>query len=108
MILTTTNEVPGRPVARILGIARGNTIRTRHMGRALLAGLAALFGGEIADYTKVIAEAREQAMDRLVEHARSFGADAVIGLRFASTEVMRNAAEILVYGTAVELQGPRT
>jgi len=104
VILTTTNDVPGRRVRRILGIARGNTIRSRHMGRAILAAISSLFGGEITDYTKVIAEAREQAVDRLVEHAKGLGADAVVGLRFTSTEVMKNAAEILVYGTAVELE----
>ncbi|MGQ0613966.1 MAG: YbjQ family protein [Planctomycetaceae bacterium] len=103
MILSTTNEVPGRRTVRILGIAKGNSIRARHAGRALLAWMGGIVGGEITDYTKVIAEAREQALDRLVEDARRLGADAVLGLRFTSTEVMRNAAELLAYGTAVRL-----
>jgi len=103
VILSTTNGVPGRRTLRILGIAKGNSIRARHAGRAFLAWLRGIVGGEITDYTKVIAEAREQALDRLVEDARRLGADAVVGLRFTSTEVMRNAAELLAYGTAVRL-----
>ena len=108
MTLTTTHEVPGRPVARILGVARGNTIRTGHAGCARLAARPPLSGRGIADSTKAAAEAREQAMDRLVEHAGTLGADAAIGLRFPSAEVMRNAAEIFVYGTAAEGEAPRT
>ena len=106
MIVTTTLEVPGRPVKRILGIAKGTTIRARHLGRAILAWFHGLVGGEITDYTKVIAEAREQAYDRMIEDARHMGADAILGMRFSSAEVMRGAAEIVVYGTAVVLEDP--
>ena len=103
MIVTTTPEVPDRRTKRVLGIAKGTTIRARHVGRAVLAWFRGLVGGEIHDYTKVIAEAREQAYDRMVEDARRMGADAVLAMRYSSTEVMRGAAEIVVYGTAVEL-----
>ncbi|MHC4938381.1 MAG: YbjQ family protein [Planctomycetota bacterium] len=104
MILSTTNEVPERPVTEILGLARGTSIRARHFGLNLLARMRSMVGGEIGEMTKVIAEAREQALDRMVEDAKRMGADAIIGIRFTSAEVMSNAAEILVYGTAVKLQ----
>jgi len=107
MIVTTTMEVPGRPVKEILGIAKGTTIRARHLGRAILAWCHGLVGGEIAEYTKVIAEAREQAYDRMLEDARKMGADAVLGMRYSSAEVMRGAAEIVAYGTAVVLSDAR-
>ena len=104
MIVTTTMEVPGRPTRKILGIAKGTTVRARHLGRAILAWLAGLVGGEITDYTKVIAEAREQAYDRMLDDANKMGADAVLAMRYTSTEVMHGAAEIVVYGTAVVLE----
>jgi uncharacterized protein YbjQ (UPF0145 family) len=104
LILSTTNEVPERPVTEILGLARGTSIRARHFGLNLLARMRSMVGGEIGEMTKVIAEAREQALDRMVEDAKRMGADAIIGIRFTSAEVMSNAAEILVYGTAVKLQ----
>ncbi len=103
MILSTTNEVPGARVAEVLGVARGNTIRARHLGRDLLAGLKGIVGGEIESYTKLMAESREQAIARMTEHAESLGADAVIGLRVTTSMVMTTAAEILAYGTAVRL-----
>ena len=104
MIVSTTFEIPGHRVVKVLGIAKGNSIRSRHFGRAILAFFKGLVGGEITDYTKVIAEVREQAWDRMLEDARKMGADAIVGVRFASTEVMNNAAELLVYGTAVSLE----
>ncbi len=104
MILATTNTVPGRETAAILGVARGNTIRTRHVGRDILAGLRTIVGGEIAGYTKLMAESREQALARMIEHAESLGADAVVGLRVTTQMVMQGASEILVYGTAVRLR----
>lgn len=100
MIVTTTDLVPGCRTVKILGIARGTAIRTRHLGHSMIAWIGSLFGGEVPDYTKVIAEARDQAYDRMVEDARSKGANAILGVRFCSIEVMRNAAEILAYGTA--------
>jgi len=106
LILSTTNEVPGRPTTEILGLAKGTSIRARHAGRNLLAWLRSLVGGEIGEMTKVLAEAREQSLDRMVEDAKRMGADAIVGIRFTSAEVMSNAAEILVYGTAVKLADP--
>jgi len=108
MIVTTTDYVHGREIVKMLGIAKGTTIRARHIGRNILAWFHSLVGGEISDYTKVIAEAREQAMDRMATDARRMGADAIVNVRFTSTEVMRNAAEIVVYGTAVVLAQEET
>jgi uncharacterized protein YbjQ (UPF0145 family) len=102
MIVVTTNEVAGRKTVRTLGLVKGNTIRARHLGRDIVAGLKGIIGGEIEEYTKMIAEAREQALDRMLADARALGADAVVAVRFATTEVMRSAAEIVVYGTAVQ------
>ena len=104
MILSTTFSVPGREVASIVGVARGNTIRARHVGRDILAGLRTIVGGEISDYTKLMGESREQAIARMIEHAESMGADAVIGVRLTTSMVMATAAELLAYGTAVRLR----
>jgi len=103
VIVTTLEAVPGRPAREVLGLAKGTAIRARHFGHTLMSFFRSLVGGEITDYTKVIAEAREQAYDRLVEDARRMGANAVLGMRFCSIEVMSNAAEVLCYGTAVVL-----
>lgn len=103
MIVVTTNEVPGRPVARTLGLVRGSSIRTRHVGRDLVARLRNVVGGEVPEYTKMLAEAREQAVDRMLEEARALGADAVVAVRFQTAEIMTGAAEMLCYGTAVRL-----
>ena len=103
MILVTTDEVPGRRVERVLGMVRGNTIRGRHVGKDILAHLRNAAGGEIHEYTKLMAEAREQAVDRMVEEATAMGADAVLAVRFQTSEVMSGAAEMMCYGTAVVL-----
>lgn len=104
MILTTTNDIPGREISEILGLVRGNTIRARHIGKDIMAFLKNITGGEIAEYTKLMAESREEALDRLVTEAAQLKADAVIGLRFITCEVMQGAAELLAYGTAVRLK----
>jgi uncharacterized protein YbjQ (UPF0145 family) len=104
MIISTTETVPGREIAETLGIVRGNTIRARHVGRDIVAGLRNLVGGEIAEYTKLMAESREQAIDRMIESADALGADAVVCVRMATSMVMAQAAEILAYGTAVRLR----
>lgn len=104
MILSTTYSVPGRTMTANHGLVRGNTIRARHLGRDIVAGLRAIVGGEISDYTKMMAESREQALDRMVEEARSVGANAVVGVRFTTSSVMQGASEILVYGTAVTVE----
>lgn len=104
MIVTTTGSINGKRIVRTLGIARGNTIRARHVGRDIVAGLRNIVGGEISEYTKLLAEAREQALDRMVEEASSLGANAVVEVRFTTSEVMSGAAELLAYGTAVVVE----
>ncbi|MEN6428318.1 MAG: YbjQ family protein [Phycisphaerales bacterium] len=104
MILSTTDTIPGKTIAKHLGLVRGNTIRARHFGKDILAGLRNLVGGEIAEYTKLLGESREQALDRMIEEARKLGANAVVGVRFSTSEVMTHAAEILAYGTAVVVE----
>ena len=101
MILCSTDAIPGKTITKVFGLVRGNTIRARHLGKDILAAFKNLAGGEIADYTKMMAETREQALDRLMEDAESLGANAIVGLRFATTSMMQGAAEFLVYGTAV-------
>ncbi len=104
MIIVTTPHVPGMRVVRTLGLVRGNTIRARHLGKDLLAVLRNVAGGEIREYTKMLAEAREQAIDRMVAEAEALGGDAVLGLRFQTSMVQTGAAEMLCYGTAVVVE----
>ena len=101
MILVTTDYVPGQEIKKNFGLVRGNTIRARHLGRDIIAGFKNIVGGEISDYTKMMAEAREQALDRMVEEAKNLGANAIVNIRFSTSYIMQSAAEILVYGTAV-------
>jgi uncharacterized protein YbjQ (UPF0145 family) len=101
MILTTTDTIAGKKIVRTIGWVKGNTIRARHIGKDIMAGLRGIVGGEIVEYTKMMAEAREEAIARLVEDAQAQGANAVVGLRFSTSLVMQNASEILAYGTAV-------
>ena len=101
MILTTSPDICGKKVVRTFGLVRGNTIRARHVGRDITAGLRTLVGGEISEYTKLFAESREQAIDRMVEEAEGLGANAVVALRFSTSMVMSGAAELMCYGTAV-------
>lgn len=101
MIVVTTDFIPGKTIAKSLGLVRGNTIRARHLGRDIAAVQRHIVGGEIRDYTKMMAEAREQAIDRMIEEARELGANAIINVRFATSMVMQSASEILAYGTAV-------
>lgn len=101
MIIVTNDRIPGRRVVESLGLVRGNTIRARHVGRDVLAGLRNVVGGEISDYTKLLGEAREQAIDRMIAEAEALGADAVVEVRFETSMVMNAAAELLCYGTAV-------
>ncbi len=104
MIVTTSEVIVGRKIKRTLGLVRGNTIRARHIGRDITAVLRNVVGGEISEYTKLFAESREQALDRMIAEARSLNADAVIALRYSTSMVMNAAAELLVYGTAVQLE----
>ena len=104
MLLATTETVVGHRVVRVIGLVRGNTIRARHVGNDIVAVFRSLVGGEIMEYTKMIAESREQALDRLRAEAQARGANAVVGLRITTSTVMAGAAEILAYGTAVVLE----
>jgi uncharacterized protein YbjQ (UPF0145 family) len=101
MIVVTSDSIPGRRVVKTLGLVKGNTIRARHVGKDILAGLKGIVGGEISEYTKMVAESREQSLDRLVEEAESLGANAVVAIRFTTASMMQGAAELLAYGTAV-------
>ena len=104
IILSTTDFVPNRDIIEILGIARGSTVRARNIGRDIFAGLKNIVGGEIEEYTKLQAQSREQAIQRVVEDTEKLGADAVINIRMTTSVIMQGAAEILVYGTAVKLK----
>ncbi|MEX0988454.1 MAG: YbjQ family protein [Bacteroidales bacterium] len=104
MILTTTETLPHREIVESLGIARGSTVRARNIGRDIFAGLKNIVGGEIEEYTKLQAESREQAMQRMVDDAKKLGADAVVNVRLTTSVVTQGAAEILAYGTAVKLK----
>lgn len=104
MIITTMETVPGRRITRSHGLVRGNTIRARHIGRDIGAVIRNLVGGEIREYTKMLAESREQSIDRMIEEAESLGADAVVAVRFMTSMIASGAAEILCYGTAVTLE----
>lgn len=104
MIVVTAADVAGQRITETLGLVRGSSIRALHLGRDISAVLRHITGGEIKEYTKVLAEAREQAIDRMVEEAQALDADAVIAIRFQTSEVMHGAAEMLCYGTAVKLE----
>ena len=104
MILSTTDQIPNKEISEILDIARGSTVRARNIGRDIFAGLKNLVGGEISEYTKLLAQSREQAMQRMVKDAERLGADAIINIRFTTSMVMQGCSEILVYGTAVKLK----
>ena len=104
MIIVTTDFIPGKTIVKSLGLVRGNTIRARNVGRDILAFLRNIVGGEIRDYTKMMAESREQALDRMVEEAESLGANAIISMRVTTSMIMQSASEILAYGTAVVIE----
>jgi uncharacterized protein YbjQ (UPF0145 family) len=104
MIITTTDYVPGYEITEILGIVKGSSARARHLGKDILATLRNIVGGEVIEYTKLIGEAREQAIDRMMEEAKRLNADAIIGVRFGTTQIMQGVAEILAYGTAVKIK----
>lgn len=104
MIITTTETIPGREVTEILGVARGSTVRARHAGRDFFASLKNIIGGEISEYTKLQAQSREQAMQRMQQDAERLGADAIVNVRITTSMIMQGVAEILAYGTAVKLR----
>lgn len=103
MIVVTSATVAGKKIEKTLGMVKGNTIRARHLGKDITAGFKNIFGGEIEEYTKLMAESREQAIDRMKNEATALGANAIIDVRFATSAIMGGASEILVFGTAVKI-----
>ncbi len=104
MIIVTGELIHGRKIVKTLGLVRGNTVRARHIGRDIGAAFRTMIGGEVVEYTKLIAESREQAIDRMTTEAKELGADAIIMLRFSTSGIMSGAAELLAYGTAVKTE----
>ena len=104
MIMTTTDAVPGKRIVKVLGLVRGNAVRARHIGKDITALMRNIAGGEIIEYTKLLAESREQSIDRMIEEAERLGGNAIVGMRFSTSMIMTSAAEILCYGTAVVLE----
>ena len=104
MIIVNTDFIPGKEISEMLGIARGSTVRARNIGRDIFAGLKNIVGGEISEYTKLMADAREEALYRMKNDAEGLGADAIINVRFMTSSVMSGASEMLAYGTAVKLK----
>jgi len=102
--MVTTHDIQGKKVLKTIGLVRGNTIRARNIGRDIVALLKNLLGGEIEEYTKLLAQSREQAIDRMVESAEILGANAIVGIRFSTSYIMASAAEIMVYGTAIVIE----
>jgi uncharacterized protein YbjQ (UPF0145 family) len=104
LIIVTSGHIEGRKIVKTLGLVRGSTIRARHVGRDIVAGLRSIVGGEISEYTKLMAQAREEAIQRMVEEANKMGANAILDTRFVTSMVMSGASELLVYGTAVVVE----
>ena len=104
LIISTTEEIPGKKVVQVLGVARGNTVRARNIGRDIGAGFKNLVGGEIKTYSDMTSQSRDEAYNRMVNNAIEMGADAIIGMRFMTSMVMQGASEMLAYGTAVKLK----
>ncbi len=104
MLIVTTDGVPGKKIVRVLGLVKGNTVRARNIGRDVMAFLRNVAGGEIVEYTKMLAESREQSLDRMVAEAEEMGANAIVACRFTTASMMEGAAELLVYGTGVVVE----
>jgi uncharacterized protein YbjQ (UPF0145 family) len=104
VLAVTSPEIPGKRVVRTLGLVAGNTIRARHVGKDIMAGLRNLVGGEVTEYAKLLSESREQALDRMIAKAEALGANAVISLQFQTSVIMGGAAEMMAYGTAVVVE----
>lgn len=101
MIVVNTNNIPGKEIGEVLGLVRGSTIQSKHIGKDLMAGLKTLVGGEITEYTEMLEKARQIAIGRMVKDAENLGANAILNVRFATSAIMQGAAELMVYGTAV-------
>ena len=104
MIVVTSSQIAGNNITRTLGLARGTTVRAHHVGNDILAFIRNMIGGEVHEYTKMLAEAREQALDRMTREAKDLGANAVVDVRFSTSDIASGAAEVLVYGTAVWIE----
>ncbi len=104
MIFSTTPDVPGKEISENLGVVAGNIVQSKHVGRDLMAGLKGIIGGEISGYTEMLADARDKAIERMVEEAQKRDADAIVNIRFTTSAIMTNASEMLAYGTAVKLK----
>ena len=104
MIVVTSGQIEGKKIIRTIGLVKGSTIRARHLGRDIMAGLRGIVGGEIGEYTKMMAQAREEALKRMVTDAEEKGANAVVAMRFGTSMVMQNASEVVAYGTGVVLE----
>lgn len=104
IFVTTTETIPGREITQILGLVEGSTVQTRHIGSHILAGLTVLVGGEVKGYVKAVNAAREEARERMLAKARTLGADAIVSMRYSTTQIMNGGAEILAYGTAVKFK----
>lgn len=104
MIITTCDQVAGKTIVKTIGLVSGNTIRARHIGQDIVAGLRNIIGGEINEYTKLLADARDEAVGRMVKEAEKQGANAIVAVRLSTAEIMQGASEILAYGTAVVLE----
>ena len=104
MLITSTFDIADKTIVKTLGLVKGNTIRARHIGRDIIAGLRGIVGGELHEYTKLLAESREQALDRMIEDAQKLGADAVVGVSFSTSVMSQGAAELMAFGTAVLIE----
>ena len=104
MLITSTFDIADKTIVKTLGLVKGNTIRARHVGRDIMAGLRGIVGGELHEYTKLLAESREQALDRMIEDAQKLGADAVVGVSFSTSVMSQGAAELMAFGTAVLIE----
>ncbi len=104
MLITSTFDIADKTIVKTLGMVKGNTIRARHIGRDIMAGLRGIVGGELHEYTKLLAESREQAIDRMIEDAQKLGADAVVGVSFSTSVMSQGAAELMAFGTAVLIE----
>ena len=104
VIVTTTSEIPGYKIVKVLGVVSGSTVRAKHIGKDIVATLRHIVGGELKEYTEMLREAREQALKRMIEEAKKLGADAVVNVRFMTSAIASGAAEILAYGTAVKIE----
>ncbi len=104
MILSNTETIPGKQIAEFYGVVSGNTVRAKHVGRDIMAGLKNIVGGELAGYTELLQDSREEATQRMIKQAEAMGANAIVNVRFATSSISQGAAELFAYGTAVRVR----